>query len=196
MGRVTRTLRRARDVLVGRCTPRRPQKVFCAGWLKTGTTSFGWAMRRLGYHHCGWDPDVWRWYRDGDVERVVRHARAFDSFDDLPWNKLPLIERLATEFPESRFVLLEREESSWAESYRKHVAREGGGDADTDAALDLFRHRRRVIGDLFAGTPERLLLMRVVEGEGYERLCPFLGLPVLDEPFPHVNRASAASAAK
>ena len=39
----------------------------------------------------------------------------------------------------------------------------------------------------FAGRPDDLLVLDVVGGEGWERLCPFLGLAPPDEPFPHFN---------
>ncbi len=37
--------------------------------------------------------------------------------------------------------------------------------------------------------PEKLLVFDV--GEGWEPLCAFLGVPVPDEPFPHLNDAAA-----
>jgi Sulfotransferase domain len=37
--------------------------------------------------------------------------------------------------------------------------------------------------------PERLLVYEV--GDGWEPLCRFLGVPVPDEPFPHVNATEA-----
>jgi hypothetical protein len=36
--------------------------------------------------------------------------------------------------------------------------------------------------------PERLLVMDVSAGDGWNKLCPFLGLPVRSEPFPHEHR--------
>jgi Sulfotransferase domain len=46
-------------------------------------------------------------------------------------------------------------------------------------------HNERVVADVPA---ERLLLMDVTEGDGWEKLCPFLGAPVLPTPFPHHNK--------
>lgn len=39
----------------------------------------------------------------------------------------------------------------------------------------------------FAGRPHSLLEMNLVEGDGWETLCPFLGLPAPAVPFPHLN---------
>jgi hypothetical protein len=30
--------------------------------------------------------------------------------------------------------------------------------------------------------------MRITEGDGFEELCPFLGVPIPSEPFPHRHR--------
>ena len=39
----------------------------------------------------------------------------------------------------------------------------------------------------FAGRPDDLLVLDVVGGEGWEKLCPFLGLEPPAEAFPHFN---------
>jgi hypothetical protein len=48
-------------------------------------------------------------------------------------------------------------------------------------------YNARVI-DYFQGRPDKLLILNVCDGEGYDKLCPFLGLDVLNEPFPHKNK--------
>jgi hypothetical protein len=35
---------------------------------------------------------------------------------------------------------------------------------------------------------ERLLVMNITAGDGWEKLCGFLGVPVPDAPFPHLHR--------
>jgi len=41
---------------------------------------------------------------------------------------------------------------------------------------------------------EALLRMRLTAGDAWQLLCPFLGLPVPDEPFPHLNARFRAGA--
>ena len=36
--------------------------------------------------------------------------------------------------------------------------------------------------------PSRLLVMNITAGDGWELLCPFLGVPIPSEPFPHENK--------
>lgn len=59
----------------------------------------------------------------------------------------------------------------------------GGRFLDRDHAIRVFqRHTAEVVAGL---DPERLLVFEVADG--WEPLCAFLGVPVPDEPFPHVN---------
>jgi hypothetical protein len=190
------SIRKIRRMILRTTKPRnfeKYNKVFCVGWLKTGTTSFGYAMRRLGFKHCGWDQDVWReWYNKGDVAKVIRYARYFESFDDLPWNMVEILEQLDKAYPASRFVLLERDSESWFGSLIKYQIKLGQQPVTgKEAAIKKYEERNEFVRRYFAGSKEgQLLVMNVTEGEGYEKLCPFLGLPVLNEPFPHSNKST------
>ena len=166
--------------------------MFCVGWLKTGTTSFGAAMRELGFKHCGWDVDVWReWYKKGDIDRIIKYAAHFDSFDDLPWNKIDVIEKLDEVYPNSRFVLLDRAPEDWVESFAKHRTKSGAEKVNREQAIKDFAARNEHIRRYFSGAgDDKFLVMNIITGDGYETLCPFLGIPVLDKPFPHANRSS------
>ena len=37
---------------------------------------------------------------------------------------------------------------------------------------------------------DRLLVLDIVGGDGWEVLCPFLGLPIPHQPFPHSNKTA------
>ena len=45
------------------------------------------------------------------------------------------------------------------------------------AVLDYFEHR-----------PDDLLILQLTEGEGWEKLCPFLDKPIPQCIFPHENQ--------
>jgi hypothetical protein len=47
-------------------------------------------------------------------------------------------------------------------------------------------HQQRVMHTVPA---ERLLVMDIASGDGWEQLCPFLGVPIPSVPFPHENRS-------
>jgi hypothetical protein len=139
-------------------------KVFCVGWRKTGTTSFSTAMKRLGFKHCSWDRDVWReWYKKGKIAKVLRYAKHFESFDDLPWNKIEILELLDPT-------------------------------TDKESCIKKYEKHNEHIRQYFSGEKRKqLLIMNVIKGEGYEKLCPFLELPVLNEPFPASNKSKIRS---
>jgi hypothetical protein len=59
---------------------------------------------------------------------------------------------------------------------------------DEDKLRSAFEsHTTRVL-DHFAGT-DRLLVMDVGNGDGWEKLCPFVGREVPEVAFPHSNRS-------
>lgn len=177
--------------LRSRPDPSRP-KVLCVGNLKTGTSSFGMAMRRLEYSHYGYDEDMeCEWLPQGRVDDCLEFASRFDSFDDRPWSDPRVVAAFVDRFPGSRYVLLERDSDSWIGSYRAHFRKLDRPIPATDEELvRLYEdHNRRVL-EALAGKGA-LLRMNICAGQGYEVLCPFLGLPVLQEPFPKVNQRSS-----
>jgi Sulfotransferase domain len=183
--------RRANRVITphfARPSRRSYNKVFCVGWLRTGTTSFAAAMRHLGFLHFTYDEDVWRWFKAGMVDRVIRHARQWESFDDLPWSKTGLLPRLDEEFPGSRFVLLDREPDAWLDSTIRFGTQRARPLPSEQELREQLESRNRKVRAFFDGRPDDLLEMRICDGQGYERLCPFLEVPIPADPFPHTNR--------
>jgi len=188
--------RKANRILLRTSRPRTFKdynKVFCVGWLRTGTSSFGRSMRRLGFKHCGWDPDVFHdWYEKGKIEKVIRYARHFESFDDLPWNHIDIFEKLDAAYPNSKYVLLERDSDEWFTSFNKHRIGVGMKSVldEREEYIREYERRNRFIKDYFDGArSDRLLVMNVIGGDGYEKLCPFLDLPIPNDPFPHRNKS-------
>ena len=113
------------------------------------------------------------------------------------------MEALDQRYPGAVFVLTTREIESWLESCRGHWEwriptdenawnrRNIYGTAEYNEAA--FRrvcheHNQR-IRDYFAARPWKLVEMDIIAGDGYEKLCPALGLPVLTEAFPHTSAA-------
>jgi Sulfotransferase domain len=46
----------------------------------------------------------------------------------------------------------------------------------------------------FENRPGKLLVIDICNGDGYEKLCPFLGLPTINEAFPKENHTGSGSA--
>lgn len=183
VNRPGRSVLRAYRRVCRRRDPRKP-RVLCVGFRKTGTTSLGMALRQLGFAHCGFDRDLWDALRRGEVERCLRFASHFDSLDDVPWSEPTFIAAFRRRFPGSRYVMLLREEESWLRSFLGYF---GPRWTPGDALTALRDHNARVEA-LLADEPH-VLRMNLCGGEGYEILCPFLGMETPATPFPWANRA-------
>lgn len=145
-------------------------------------------MHHLGFSHCGYDRDLMRTLQAGDVEGCLEFASYFNSLDDLPWSTPEFVAAYRQRFHAARYVMLERDETSWLRSYFGYF----GERCTPEEALRRFRDHRSRILDLLAGE-EHVLRMNICAGEGYEKLCPFLGVPVATMPFPFENRGSLSS---
>ena len=165
--------------------------MFVVGLTHTGKNSLDAALTRLGYT-CKHYPHP---------RRVLEESKLYDVLSDTP--VIPYMERLDEAYPDARFILTVREIESWLRSCEAHWKRRwklpkikrlnrkrvyGAVGFDTDRFRAVYiAHEARVLAH-FADRPEKLLLLNVCAGEGYDKLCPFLGVPVIDEPFPHLNR--------
>lgn len=160
----------------------RNPRVLCVGYRKTGTTSFGKAMRQLGYSHYGYDQDLHQALMRGDLRRCLDLAEHFDSLDDLPWSEPLFIDGFRKRFPGSYYVLLEREEAAWVSSHQQYF----GEKTSAEEALRAFRTHNATILNLLCDEPN-LLRMNICAGEGYEKLCQFLMISDPGLPFPQAN---------
>jgi hypothetical protein len=182
-------------------------KIFCLGLNKTGTRSLSDALEILGYPSLHWggdDPD--RALRRGPeirvaVERALAEGRPLlediddvDAYSDI----LALstnFDVLDRQYPGSKFILTVRDLDEWLDSRRRHVEtnierHERGEYSGMFLVVDYpgwtserTEHERRVLA-YFADRPHDLLVLDIAAGEGWEALCPFLGVPVPDKPFP------------
>jgi hypothetical protein len=175
-------------------------KVFCIGFQKTGTTSLELALRRLGYRvHSIFGKDLpLEALRAQYVARGLEIAARYDAVEDMPW---PLMFReLDAAFPGARFVLTWRDTDRWLASICSHFGRSPavlqqltyGADAPYPVGHEaryraVYDAHNAAVRAYFRDRPGDLLEINLGRGDGWPALCGFLGLPVPDEPFPHVN---------
>lgn len=175
------------------------QKVFGIGAPKTGTSSLGKAFQRLGFNHKSYDSNLNEEYNRGNHEVILLEAEKFNSFEDGPWNRGSLYKALDEKYANSKFILTIREVDSWIISHEKHFVakrlrkhpwelwKRAYTAADKERIKNEYIVRNQAVVDYFKDRPEVFMIMNICAGEGYEKLCPFLGLPILDEPFPKSN---------
>jgi hypothetical protein len=182
----------------------RPQavKVFCIGPAKTGTTSLYMALKTLGFRTV-------RMFKIGEMTRldltkedIARdgwsqfigwmQGFSYDAYVDFPLGWFDAYVHLDRAFPGSKFILTTRDQTSYAVSFSHHF--EGSflkGEEFSEERLSLrlrqIEERNKAVQDYFRDRPGQLLCLDVIGGEGWEKLCPFLGKPIPDEPFPRRN---------
>lgn len=172
---------------------RRPNysgKVFCIGYNKTGTTSCGKAFELLGYYNCSFNKKVWRkWYAQGEIEKIIRFAAKFDSFDDLPWLKEDMIPLLDKRFPNSKFIYLTRDEKSWKKSYYNWTHKVTGTYPDVDNGWQSYKNHEKFVLNYFKNMDSnKFLILSISEEESFKKLASFLGKETRICDFPHENK--------
>ncbi len=166
-------------------------KIFGLGLSKTGTTSLAKALELLGFRvdHRG------RVFVDRPPEQLLDLDGATDEL-------ATCYALLDQRYPGAKFILTVRELDGWLKSCSHHFRQPlEPGTWGTEQIERLYgttvfdpqkfaegygRHQQAVL-DYFRDRPADLLVIDISAGEGWERLCPFLGRPIPKQPFPREN---------
>lgn len=181
-------------------------KVLGVGLSRTGTTSLTKAFEILGYNTVHWDQAFVGILRKAATTGSIDLSR-YDDIDGLTDVPACLFyDEFIARYPGLKLVLTVRDERAWVKSIsiilRKHrvnLPRDYLGMewycrvlAYGSLVPDLYlmkrgyrQHNKRVIAEV---DPSRLLVMDIASGDGWEKLCPFLGKEIPDEPFPWLNK--------
>ncbi|MEV0621951.1 sulfotransferase [Nonomuraea sp. NPDC050404] len=182
-----------------------PGKVFGIGLMLTGTAGLCSALNRLGLA-VPFATDDWNTLHDLRAGRydlsLLRH------FDGAVETVTPFFAQLDRAWPGSKFILLQRDLDAWladlsvlwgtrelfaaepSPSGKQHHLRwlhrqsHGTCGYDPDRLARAYTDLATRVREHFRDRPGSLLTMDPHAGDGWERLCPFLGLPPPDEPFP------------
>ena len=165
-------------------------KVFCLGFIRTGTTSLGQAFEKLGYLDSGYKSYAHQWFKEKDYDKIIKLTAKLDSTSDIPWSYPELIPLLYEVFPDSKFVYLTREENSWKKSYVKFHKRVNNYDADPNEGWDKLMEHQEFIVEFFDDKPNQLLQLTINDTLGLKKLTDFLSKPFIANAFPHANKSS------
>ena len=175
-------------------------KVFGIGLNKTGTKTLGQCMSVLGFKNKSYDLDLLQDFAIGDFNRIMKVSEIFDSFEDWPW---PLLyQEFDKKYPDALFILTTRTDSTtWFNSLCKHAERTGPTQArkivygylmpmeNPDYHMSFYSRYNDDVENYFLKRPEKLLKVCWEQGDGWNKLCSFLDLPLPVIPFPHINKA-------
>lgn len=185
-------------------------KVFGLGLHRTGTTSLSFALNALGIKtiHFPHDERTYKQLIKGDYNLDV--MKNYQGACDISIS--PFFKQLDRTFPDSKFILTIRDIPSWLKSTSNHWFDNNrdykdGLSHDNKFALfirsvnygclnyakDRFTevyedHCEKVI-NYFKDRPNDLLILNICNGEGWEKLCPFLNKPIPSSPFHHLNKS-------
>ena len=160
------------------------------GLGRTGTTSFCRALQVLGYQNVVHNPTF---------EQLAELDGAADNGCTIFYKYLDY------KFPGSKFVLLTRDLKPWldsAEYIHGHEPIDRTEDViimrrmllyetvvfDREKFLEIYHRHHADVRRYFADRPNDLLEMDITKGDGWEKLCPFLDLPIPDQPFSNANK--------
>ena len=185
-------------------------KIFEVGIMRTGTTSLGLAYEILGFKHKGCDHILNEELNEKEDYNILFDViDKYDAFEDVPCQSVE-VKILDEKYPNSKFILLERDDESWIKSLeywsspglkenedwktwikfdRELVTERWVTDRDNliKEHLDYKHEKYNIVKEYFRNRPDDLLVMNICGGEGWEVLCLFLNKPIPSVSFPKLN---------
>jgi len=165
-------------------------KIFGIGLSRTGTTSLCDALRILGISSCHFPTTI---------EPILTHGAVVDTPIALGYPFLDIM------FPGSKFILTDRDEKDWLCSCelfwetnlkrqtefcsKLHEALYGTTHFVEAKFLEAKRRHTTAARAYFSNRQRDFLEIRICDGDGWQHLCSFLGLPMPAVRFPHENKS-------
>lgn len=172
-------------------------KIFGIGFHRTGTSSLAAALNYLGFSVTGPNgvnnPNI----KYEAEEMAFKLVETYDAFQDNPW---PLLyKQLDHRYPGSKFILTLRSTASWINSVvnyfgtnttpmREWIYGIGYPKGNEQIYINRYERHNREVLNYFNCRPDDFLVLDITAGEGWEKLCPFLGKTIPVVPFPHLNQ--------
>lgn len=162
--------------------------IISLGLMKTGTRSLHAACKLLGLRSLSSvraGTEISKAVREGTVPEI---SNQYDALFELAVADYRHFHRL---WPDAKFLLSFRPLDEWIQSriihyLHRQIVRGHKREIDTAAWRREYQNHYAGVREFFAGR-DNLLEINVCGGEGWEKLCPFLGFPIPDTPFPHEN---------
>ena len=183
-----------------RATPDSNQKIFCIGLNKTATTSLHSSFKLLGiraahYRNENGDEMLHLMKRAKQKgKKLLHYLDEYEAFSDYPISKT--YKQLDFEYPNSKFILTTRGLESWLKSREEHVRKNQRDPQycdrwltiDIDYWKKIYRDHHEEVMAHFKNRSKDLLIINITQGEGWEKLCPFLNKMPPRKQFPHRNK--------
>lgn len=172
-------------------------KIFGIGLNKTATTSLAQALNIIGIPTMHWAAKL----KNGLKHEKKNDLKLLSTFEDfLGFTDYPIDEiyqELDKVYPGSKFIYTWRDLNSWLKSRELHVRRNQQNpdykgnwlQIDQKAWATSWKSHQQKVYSYFEKRPHDLLVMNICDGDGWEKLCEYLDVPVPAVNFPKVNAA-------
>ena len=184
-------------------------KIFCIGLNKTGTSTLHKAFEILGLKSVHYMDDkgnnikeiiTSNFLEGNNILKGIEKYEVYSDWDQAP-NTVAIFKEFDKQYPNSKFISNTRELQSWLDSRESHVKRNQENKLK-NPELDVkwlkidrkkwenqYNSHYSEIKNYFENREKDLLVFDVVGGDGWEKLCQFLDLPIPNISFPRKNFA-------
>jgi hypothetical protein len=125
----------------------------------------------------------------------------FDAFFDYPFLTQEFLKKIPTLYSNSLFIYLQVEfEDYWKSRVNRYKIQNGKGwDFDEYKNFDDFLDSKNTFKTIFDDTigftekiilnnkKENVLIMNIITGDGWDKLCKFLNMDIPNKSFPHIG---------
>lgn len=138
----------------------------------------------------------------------IDQRKRLDEYDFA--NDIPIARRfkeLDKQYENSKFIYTIRDIESWIESVDWHwknfdftnykwaiqdrYEMFGVYDFNKDKLIESYKKHDEDVLDYFKDRPEELLILNIINGEGWDKLLPFIRKQIRDQNFPYVNKRNS-----
>lgn len=185
------------------------KKIFGIGLSQTGNESLTLALNMLGFNVAYAPDDEVTLTELIAGNNGLTILKEFDGITDI--TVATFYAQLDELFPDSKFILTIRDKESWSKAVEAQFGQPVFEGLPSNENTMLLRKRLRTavygiysfdkqqfsnvydlhyknVIEYFTNRPESLLILNIYAGEGWEKLCKFLNSPVLDKPFPLMDK--------
>lgn len=155
-----------------------PNKIFCVSFQRNGTTSTGNFFSDHGFKTAGYPVSKmnhWtlEWFK-GNYEAIFnsKDFKRNSVFEDDPWWCGDFYKYLFNRFPDSKFILIERNPNNWFDSMLKHSSGKSIGNTFLHASLynRLLDLDSSMMENAYTNVVDRKLLINPDLKEEYQKI--------------------------
>lgn len=174
--------------------------IFNIGSNRSGTRSLTEALCILGIKSLHYTLGDLNLHQDIVLKNLKKNQKLFESvdrdyqgFSDFVGENYYQI--LYEQYPNSKFILTTRPFNDWCRSYEQLLVSERKIMkkkllTSYKNAINIYYNKGIEIRSFFLDKPDQFLEIKICSGQGWETLCPFLGVDIPHVPFPYLNKLS------